>query len=312
MSKHARRVMVSAMSLLCAVGLSGVLSACSASEPYTPPAKDPVISSPVIAENGVLKVGVNSSNPPLAGTLGSGELIGLDVDIAAALADQLGLKVQIIDVGTDAEAALTNGQVDIVMGLDKSNTDLNCWLSDAYLSSGVSLFAASGVEPIPANEEGVSIAAQASTKSAWTVVNEFDKATLVAKENLEDAFAAASSGEAQYVASDAIIGAYLAREKGSNLVIVSLLQQSSGFAIGVLGTNAELQQAISEALVSLQGGGLIPLIQTKWLGQPLDLTAVPVAEPKEAAVEPEATETDEAETEEEAAAEKAPAEEAAA
>ena len=36
--------------------------------------------------------------------------------MAAAIADEMGLDLQIIDVGSDPQSAIANGEVDIVMG----------------------------------------------------------------------------------------------------------------------------------------------------------------------------------------------------
>ena len=87
-----------------------------------------------------LRVGVNTENPPLAG-MGSGKIIGIDVDIAAALADELGLKLSVVDVGSDPAGALANGTVDVVLGIDDSASDGDFWRSASYLPTGIALFA---------------------------------------------------------------------------------------------------------------------------------------------------------------------------
>ena len=78
-----------AFAALLAVGLFG-LAGCTGSGTYQPELKSAEVAPPVIGEEGTLRVGVNTENPPLAG-MGSGKIIGIDVDIAAALADELGL-----------------------------------------------------------------------------------------------------------------------------------------------------------------------------------------------------------------------------
>ena len=78
-----------AFAALLAVGLFG-LAGCTGSGTYQPELKPAEVAPPVIGEEGTLRVGVNTENPPLAG-MGSGKIIGIDVDIAAALADELGL-----------------------------------------------------------------------------------------------------------------------------------------------------------------------------------------------------------------------------
>lgn len=88
-----------AFAALLAVGLFG-LAGCTGSGTYQPELKSAEVAPPVIGEEGTLRVGVNTENPPLAG-MGSGKIIGIDVDIAAALADELGLKLSVVDVGSD-------------------------------------------------------------------------------------------------------------------------------------------------------------------------------------------------------------------
>ena len=94
--------------------------------PTQPELKSAEVAPPVIGEEGTLRVGVNTENPPLAG-MGSGKIIGIDVDIAAALADELGLKLSVVDVGSDPAGALANGTVDVVLGIDDSASDGDFW-----------------------------------------------------------------------------------------------------------------------------------------------------------------------------------------
>ncbi len=260
-------------SALALFGLAG----CASQESYQPPEKTPTLSSPTIAQDGVLRVGVHTGNAPLAGQpASSSKIVGLDVDVAAALADQFGLKLELVDVGTDAEAALTNGSVDIVMGVDKADSAATFWTSEAYLPTAVALFALPANDAVPTNEEAPVIAAQTSSKSSWAVSNEFESGTLVTTDDLKSAFAKLESGDVQYVAADAVIGTYAAHSAGYDVHIVALMQQPSGYAVGVLDSNAELKQAVSDALTSLTGTGIVGVIETKWLGSVLDLAQIPL------------------------------------
>ena len=75
--------------------LAMVLAGCSSQQSYTPPEKSATVSSPAIGKSGTLRVGVNAGSPPLAGSpSSSSKIVGIDVDVAAALADQLGLKLR--------------------------------------------------------------------------------------------------------------------------------------------------------------------------------------------------------------------------
>lgn len=94
-----------------------VFSGCSPSS-YEGELKTPVIQKPDILQNGVLKVGVDYGNPPLAGE--TSKAFGIDIDVASAIAEEMGLRVEFIDVGASPELAIANKKVDIVMGLSKA------------------------------------------------------------------------------------------------------------------------------------------------------------------------------------------------
>ena len=69
-----------------------------------------------IAESGVLRVGLDPTYPPFEVADGSGNVSGLDVDLAHALAKELGLRVQLSHFGYDGlYAALATGQVDVLI-----------------------------------------------------------------------------------------------------------------------------------------------------------------------------------------------------
>ncbi len=258
--------------------LTMVLAGCSSQQGYTPPEMTPSLSTPVIGKADTLRVGVNSDSAPLAGESSSSKIVGIDVDVAAALADSLGLKLEIVDVGTDPEGALNDKKVDIVMGVEQTNSDVAFWKSEPYLSSGVGLFAAASNTTVPTKASSPKIAAQVSSKSSWQVTNEFGDDALVATTDLKGAFAELQSGKAQYVAADAVRGTYAAYGSGYDAHLVALLQQPSGFCIGVLDSNMELKQAISNAVASLTSNGIVPVIEKKWLGVSIDAAKLPLTE----------------------------------
>lgn len=269
-----------AIALLAAASLAAALSAlclggCSGGD-YTPPTPTPTLASPTIGQDGVLRVGVNSDTAPLAGKpSGSDRVIGIDVDMAAALADYFGLKLEVIDVGSDLDSALANGTVDIVMGVDRSDSHA-FWVSDSYLPTAVALFGQADETEVPASDAAITVAAQVSSKSAWAVSNEFENATLTTTDDLRSALDDLQMGTVQYAAADAIIGTYAVHSAGTGAHIVALMQQPSGYGVGVSDDNADLKQAVSTAVVTLNGNGVGGVIQSKWLGSALDFTNVPL------------------------------------
>ena len=281
---------------LCAVALAAgvALTGCSAGEEYVPASKDPVITAPTIGEEGVLRVGVNSGNAPLAGVQEStGSIVGLDVDIAAAIADELGLKLEIVDVGTSAASALDRDAVDIVMGIDSADTDADIWKSDPYLTTATALFSATATEP-PTRDANTHIAATISSESSWAVTNVYGADALEPTTSLREAFDQLDAGEVSYTAADAINGTYAVHTSdGSEAKIVALLEEPGGYSVGVLSSNSALRQAVTEALDSLMSGGFVNVVQSKWLGDPVDLASYDVVKVQVVAQSQDETEGEE-------------------
>ncbi len=267
-----------AVAVLASALLATSLVGCSQTEEYAPELPPATVSSPAIGEDGVLRVGVNSDRSPLAG-MGSDSIIGIDVDIAAAMADELGLKLEVNDVGTDAEKALNDGDVDLVLDIDSSETNSGFWTSDDYIPTGVALFALdSGSSVVPQSASDKSIAAQVSSKSAWAVTNAFGTDALSSTTDLATAFTDLSSGSIDYVAADVIIGMYAANRQGIDVKIVALLGSPTGYCAGVAQGNTELQTIVQDTLSRLKSNGTIEVIEKKWLGEAIDLEGIDVIE----------------------------------
>ena len=251
-----KRLKAAALCCVLAACMVPALTGCSNNKTtYTPETKSPVVASPAIGQDGTLRVGVDAENPPLSGMVESdntSKIAGLDVDVAAALADELGLKLSIVDVGNDPEGALAEGKVDIVMGIDRSTSDVAFWCSDPYLPTGVVLLSLSADAPVPTASSGATFAAQVSSRSAWSVMNEFGEESLTSTNNLVEALNALSTGTVQYVATDAVRGISAAKQPHVDVHMIALMQQPGGYCVGVADENSELKTAVADAVATLK------------------------------------------------------------
>ena len=264
--------------LLCTVlaCASLVLAGCQ-SQTYTPPSKEQSVPSTALGNPGTLRVGVNASSAPLAGqTSSSAHIVGIDVDVAAYLADQMGLKLEVIDVSNDPATALSEGKIDMALGVDAADESTGYWKSSPYIQTGVALFGTAAESAVPTPDSNPKIAAQASSKSSWRVTNLFGDSSLVVQDDLRSAFDAMNSGAARYVASDAVIGTYVAFSNGYDDKIVALLQDPSGYCAVVSESNTDLQSAVASGIEKLVSGGMMNIIESKWLGTSLNLGNVTV------------------------------------
>ncbi|MDO4443551.1 MAG: transporter substrate-binding domain-containing protein [Slackia sp.] len=281
----------------CAVCLALALVGCSQTPAYTPETLNPTISSPTIGKEGTLRVGVGGGAPFVVSS-SDGTSSGLDIDIAAAIANQLGLKLEVVSLGSgasevDVEAALTKGDVDIVMSATSSDANGNVWVSQPYTQTGVALFAAEGTK-VPSRDAAPKIAAQSSSTSAWAVTNAFGDDALVAKADLLSALSAVEKKDSQYVAADAVIGTYAALGQNVDVQPIAMLGSIGGYGIAVSADNTDLQKAVSDALSAASGNGVVATICTKWLGAALDLSALPGIEVSSSAAPGAKTAGDEA------------------
>ena len=271
-----KRFKIAALACALATCACLLLAGCQ-SQTYTPPSKDQTVSASALGNPGTLRVGVNASSAPLAGqTSSSSHIVGIDVDVAAYLADQMGLKVEVIDVGNDPATALSSGKVDMVLGVDASDENSGYWKSNPYIQTGVVLFGTASETAVPTVDSKPAIAAQASSKSSWRVTNLFGDSSLVVQEDLKAAFEAMAKGTARYVASDAVVGTYVAYSNGYDDKIIALLQDPSGYCAAVATSNTELQGAVASAIESLVSGGMMNIIESKWLGKAINLNDITI------------------------------------
>lgn len=267
MKRSVKAILAMCLASVMAFALCG----CS-SNSYTPTLKDSTIDSSALVTEGTLTVGVNASNAPFAFQQ-DGKIVGLDVDVAAALADQMGLKLQITDVGSDPNMAIKNGTVDIVMGIQKTDTSVDAWLSDSYLNTATVLFSTDENAGLPSKSSSTTIAAQTSSVSANEVVSQFGSDYLTSTQDLQTAFSNLEGGTVKYVACDAVAGSYIVNQSHYSAKIVGLMEKPTGYCVGVASSNTTLKTEIANAMANISDQGILSVIQQSWLGSALDLSS---------------------------------------
>ena len=267
MKRSVKAILAMCLASVMAFALGG----CSRTS-YTPTLTDSTIDSSALVTEGTLTVGVNASNAPFAFQQ-DGKIVGLDVDVAAALADQMGLKLQITDVGSDPNTAIKNGTVDIVMGIQKTDTSVDAWLSDSYLNTATALFSTDENAGLPSKSSSTTIAAQTSSVSANEVVSQFGSDYLTSTQDLQTAFSNLEGGTVKYVACDAVAGSYIVNQSHYSAKIVGLMEKPTGYCVGVASSNTTLKTEIANAMANISDQGILSVIQQSWLGSALDLSS---------------------------------------
>lgn len=234
----------------------------------------PKLDASATINEGVLTVGINANNSPYGGTNASNQTVGIDVDVAAAIAQELGLRMQIVDVGSSGRFALSNKKIDVALGLTKSGIGDLVSYSDSYLTDGLSLFCLSTNKPVPiedvaaqANAGTAKILVQADTTAASKVQELLGIDKVVAMPTMQDAFDALNDGEQKFLVTDAVIGDYFARNY-ENVIRMGFLGADCVTPIYAvsLTQNSALSSGVNAAIKTINENGVMRVIATKWLG----------------------------------------------
>ena len=230
----------------------------------------PVVSESALKEAGTLTVGIPvSQTVPLSVPTGEGELDGLSVEMAHALADELGIsEVSFVKVN-DVESALES-QCDVVIGVEPDDVS-SVTVLGPFAQSATGVFARGDVSvPIDASQmEGASVGVQEGSVSAVTLDGYDLDVSRAHFSSLNEAFEALENGSVQYVICDAYAGAYLAAVY-SDVSLVGTLDEPT--VVGISAANLELEEAVRAALETLDANSLRSITRASWVGGLPDLT----------------------------------------
>jgi polar amino acid transport system substrate-binding protein len=228
---------------------------------------EPRIEPPAIGEAGVLRVGVDMDYPPFAGE-DKEQVVGLDVDVAAAVAEALGLRLELVDVAPDGLVeALDGGDVDIALGATPITDSVLADVSFAgsYVEDGPAYFSATETSVTPRTLAGKRIGAQEGAAAYWLLQSLYGEGVVTGFPTLREAIVAAEAGELDVVAGDAIVGAYIARDHPS-VRHVGPIEDSVPLGVAVAKDNDDLETAVREILDRLAADGVLEAIELKWTG----------------------------------------------
>ena len=219
-------------------------------------------------EPGKLIMSTNAAFPPYEMTTDSGEFEGIDIETAQAIADKLGLELQIDDMDFDAALlAVQQGKSDMVMaGVTVTDERQNVMdFTDSY---------ATGIQSIIVKEDsdiasvddlaGKKIGTQRGTTGYLYCSDDFGDENVVAYDNGLTAVQMLNNGQVDCVVIDnAPAKEFIAANPGLKLLDTAYVEES--YAIGVGKGNTELKDAINTALEELKADGTLQAIVDKYI-----------------------------------------------
>lgn len=219
-------------------------------------------------EPGKLIMSTNAAFPPYEMTTDSGEFEGIDIETAQAIADKLGLELQIDDMDFDAALlAVQQGKADMVMaGVTVTDERQNVMdFTDSY---------ATGIQSIIVKEDsdiasvddlaGKKIGTQRGTTGYLYCSDDFGDENVVAYDDGLTAVQMLNNGQVDCVVIDnAPAKEFIAANPGLKLLDTAYVEES--YAIGIGKGNTELKDAINTALKELKADGTLQAIVDKYI-----------------------------------------------
>lgn len=227
-----------------------------------------------IRAEGVLRVGMDASFPPFEMIdPASGEIQGFDVDLANALAAELGVRAEFLNIGFDSlYDQLLAGRYDAVISalpVDYTWTE-DVRYSEPYFQAGLLLVttqAFSSTIQRPEDLVGRRVAVEWGSEGDAFIrrlERENGQVEVLAMESPAEALEAVRAGEADACLVDAV-SAYQGMGADNTLTIVGAPLTEASYAIAVRRNSPVLARQINAALLRLRDAGFLDELIRKWM-----------------------------------------------
>lgn len=233
-------------------------------------------SSLGLVTEGKLTIGTSPDFPPFE-NLENDEYVGLDMDLARALAEKLGLEAEFKNLQFDAiiPAVAAGGQVDLGLSgitIDPERAE-QVDFTDSYYIDDLSVVAMKDNVDVTSdtyadalNQDGVIIAVQSGTTGESYAQENFPNATTQPYGTATDCFAAMQAGQAVAVVTNKAVAAKMVADSYTDAQVVKEIATGEEYGIAVSKDNSALLEAINSALDELTSDGSLDEIVNKYFG----------------------------------------------
>lgn len=221
-----------------------------------------------------LKVAVDTTYPPMEFEARNGDIIGLDVDLARALAQKLKMKAEFVVMPWDGIlAGLTSNRYDIIMSSMTITEDRKKVVDFVfYLEMGQVFVIRKGEKAVKKDSDlaGKVIAVQVDTTSA-EAVDAFRKKGIAIKDvkgfkGATETFGALKARQADVIVIDGPVARYYSSMDSKNFEVSGQAIKPEPIGIAVRKDNKKLSTDLELALNQIKKDGTYSAIYKKWLG----------------------------------------------
>jgi arginine/lysine/histidine transporter system substrate-binding protein len=221
-----------------------------------------------IKARGELIVATNAEFPPFEYMEGD-KIVGIDMEIAQAIADQLGVKLKIDNMNFDSVlASIQTGKGDLaIAGLSatedrKKSVDF----SDSYFSSTVVMLVAKGNDKLKTKEDlvGKKLGVQLGTSADTLVASGIDKAEVVRMNKDADSIQDLINGKLDAVLLDISPAKVFAEQNADKIKLIETPMSDEPYAVAANKGNTELVTFVNGVIKELKDSGKYDELLTKY------------------------------------------------
>ena len=233
------------------------------------------VSNVKLIKEGTLSVGMEIGYPPFEDKAENGDPIGYDVDLVYALADKMGLEVNIVDTAFDVIFAGIGTNYDCVVSAVTITDERreNCLFSEPYIDSYQAVVVKKGsdikIESLK-DLSGKSVALQDATTSKALLEDMIKTGTVTdckmgPSEKVLTAFTALENGEYDVVLCDSpVADTYITNYPDKYELAFLDKENVEQFGVAMAKNDVELQTAVNEAMKQLKEEGFFEENTAKW------------------------------------------------
>ena len=266
-------VLAASLGLVGCSSPAGSSSASSAASSSAGSSADAETTEVALLNDGQLTVITSPDYPPFE-NIENGELVGFEVDLAKAIAEEMGLEYNPVQMQFDTiiPAITAGGQGDVGLSgfsVDPDRAKEIDFTTSYYIDDqAVAVMKDSGITKDNAaeslNAAGVIIAVQTGTTGETYAQENFPNATIQGYGNPTDCFAAMQSGQATAVCTNLAVVKRMIDTAYNDAEVVLEVATGEEYAAVVSKDNPELTKAVNQALQQLEADGTIQELQDKW------------------------------------------------
>lgn len=229
-----------------------------------------------LGKEGVFTVGLDDTFAPMGFRDDKGKLVGFDIDLATAVAKEMGLKIEFKPINWDAkDMELKSKNIDCIWnGMSQTpEREKAMSLSKKYLNNKIILMTQKDdvVVENAADLAKYNIGTQADSSALEMLgknekYNDF-KDKITEYKSYDDAILDMKAGRIDVIAIDQVLGEYKNKNMGETMKSLEYNLGDDFYVIGFRKDDKELTTAVNKAIKTLIDNGEAAKISEKWFGK---------------------------------------------